>query len=236
MTTWRRFCAIILGRGAILHSFSSGPSLLRAALDLGHYVSFSGMVTFKNWRLDPAIREVPLDRLLVETDAPYLAPVPHRGRRNEPAFVRQVAERVAVVRGLPVRTVDCRDGRQCRSRVFGSRVGVPGEERVSNDQVPSDIEIAQAAKLRPIAEVAAEVGLGPDEILPYGRYKAKITRRSRRPADAEGTAGPGDRHQSRRRPGRGSRPSPSAWRRRCAAWARRSSSASASRRWARCSA
>jgi TatD DNase family protein len=60
------------------------------------------MVTFKNWRLDEAIRETPLDRLLLETDGPYLAPVPHRGRRNEPAFVRHVAERVAEVRGLPL--------------------------------------------------------------------------------------------------------------------------------------
>jgi TatD DNase family protein len=64
-------------------------------------VSFSGMVTFKNWSHDDAIRETPLDRLLVETDGPYLAPVPHRGRRNEPAFVRYVAERVAEVRGIP---------------------------------------------------------------------------------------------------------------------------------------
>jgi TatD DNase family protein len=87
---------------AILHSFSSGPGLLRAGLDLRHYVSFSGMVTFRNWQLDQAILDTPLDRILVETDGPYLAPVPHRGRRNEPAFVRQVAERIAAVRGLPV--------------------------------------------------------------------------------------------------------------------------------------
>jgi TatD DNase family protein len=87
---------------AILHSFSSGPGLLRAGLDLRHYVSFSGMVTFKNWRLDQAILATPIDRILVETDGPYLAPVPHRGRRNEPAYVRHVAERIAAVRGLPV--------------------------------------------------------------------------------------------------------------------------------------
>ncbi len=86
----------------ILHSFSSGMGLLRAGLVHRHYVSFSGMVTFKNWRLDDAIRETPLERLLVETDGPYLAPVPHRGKRNEPAFVRHVAERIAAVRGLPV--------------------------------------------------------------------------------------------------------------------------------------
>ncbi len=97
--------AVLRGNGdvpAILHSFSSGPGLLRAGLDLSHYVSFSGMVTFKNWRLDQAILDTPLDRILVETDGPYLAPVPHRGKRNEPAYVRQVAERIAAVRGLAV--------------------------------------------------------------------------------------------------------------------------------------
>ena len=87
---------------AILHSFSSGPALLRAGLDLGQYVSFSGMVTFRNWRLDQAILDTPLYRLLLETDGPYLAPVPHRGKRNEPLFLRHVAERVAAVRHMPL--------------------------------------------------------------------------------------------------------------------------------------
>jgi len=108
------------GVTAILHSFSSGPGLLRAGLLLRHYVSFSGMVTFKNWRLDQAILETPLDRLLVETDGPYLAPVPHRGKRNEPAFVRQVAERIAAVRGLPTDEVIARTGENA-ARVFGLR-------------------------------------------------------------------------------------------------------------------
>lgn len=89
------------GVTAILHSFSSGPGLLKAAVALGHYLSFSGMITFKTWRLDPVIPEIPADRLLVETDAPYLAPVPQRGRRNEPALVRFVAERLGVVLGVP---------------------------------------------------------------------------------------------------------------------------------------
>lgn len=88
------------GVRAVLHSFSSGLPLLEGALALGHWASFSGMVTFKNWALDAAIRLVPGGRLMVETDSPYLAPIPHRGKRNEPAFVRQVAERVAVVRGV----------------------------------------------------------------------------------------------------------------------------------------
>jgi TatD DNase family protein len=81
----------------ILHSFSSA-GLLRAALDAGHYVSFSGMVTFRSWALDEALRAVPADRLLFESDAPYLAPVPHRGKRNEPAFVVETCRRAAAVR------------------------------------------------------------------------------------------------------------------------------------------
>jgi TatD DNase family protein len=102
---------------AVLHSFSSGLGLLRAGLVLRHYVSFSGMVTFKNWRLNDAILETPLDRLLLETDGPYLAPTPHRGKRNEPAFVRYIAERVAAVRGLPVEELIAATGENAR-RVF----------------------------------------------------------------------------------------------------------------------
>jgi len=102
---------------AILHSFSSGMGLLRAGLVHRHYVSFSGMVTFKNWRLDEAIRETPLDRLLLETDAPYLAPVPYRGKRNEPGYVARVAERVAAVRGLSVEELIAITGQNAQ-RVF----------------------------------------------------------------------------------------------------------------------
>lgn len=103
---------------AVLHSFSSGMSLLRAGVDLGHYVSFSGMVTFKSWRLDDAIRATPLDRLLLETDGPYLAPVPHRGRRNEPAFLCATAERLAAVLGLALDEVIAKTGENA-ARVFG---------------------------------------------------------------------------------------------------------------------
>jgi TatD DNase family protein len=103
---------------AILHSFSSGPGLLRAGLVLRHYVSFSGMVTFKTWQLDDAILETPLDRLLLETDGPYLAPVPFRGKRNEPAYVRQIAERVAEVRRMPLEELIAVTGKNA-GRVFG---------------------------------------------------------------------------------------------------------------------
>ncbi|HET8625668.1 MAG TPA: TatD family hydrolase [Gemmatimonadales bacterium] len=106
------------GVTAILHSFSSGPDLLRAGVDLGHYVSFSGMVTFRNWRLDDAIRATPPDRLLIETDGPYLAPVPHRGKRNEPGYVRLVAEQIARVLRLDVAELMARTGANAE-RVFG---------------------------------------------------------------------------------------------------------------------
>ncbi len=106
---------------AILHSFSSGPALLRAGVDLGHYVSFSGMVTFRSWRQDDAIRATSLDRLLIETDGPYLAPVPHRGKRNEPGYVRLVADRLAQVLGLDVDEVITRTGANA-CRVFGPRI------------------------------------------------------------------------------------------------------------------
>ncbi len=111
----------------ILHSFSSGLGLLRAGLVHRHYVSFSGMVTFKNWRLDEAVRETPLDRLLLETDGPYLAPVPHRGKRNEPAFVGQVAERIAAVRGMAVDELIAITGQNAQ-RVFQLQSGVRSGE------------------------------------------------------------------------------------------------------------
>jgi TatD DNase family protein len=92
------------GKGAfpfVLHCFSSGPSLAKRGLALGGYVSFSGILTFKNSDALRAIAtEVPMDRLLVETDAPYLAPVPHRGARNEPAYVADTAAVLAKVKGV----------------------------------------------------------------------------------------------------------------------------------------
>jgi TatD DNase family protein len=85
----------------VLHCFSSGRSLAETALDLGFYISISGIVTFRNAEdLRAIVRDVPLDRLLVETDAPYLAPVPYRGRRNEPAFVAATAAAVAALKGV----------------------------------------------------------------------------------------------------------------------------------------
>ena len=86
---------------AVLHCFSSGRALAEAGLALGHYVSFSGILTFKNSQdLRDIARDIPADRILVETDAPYLAPVPHRGKRNEPAYVTHTAAMLAQTRGV----------------------------------------------------------------------------------------------------------------------------------------
>ncbi len=91
----------------IFHCFSGGPDEARRALDLGAYLSFSGIVTFKTaGDLRAAAAITPLDRLLVETDAPYLAPVPHRGRQNEPANVALVGAAVAASRGVPVTEIE----------------------------------------------------------------------------------------------------------------------------------
>lgn len=92
--------------GGVIHCFTGDRDDARRYLDLGFHISVAGIVTFRNAdALRTAVRTVPLDRLLIETDAPYLAPVPHRGRRNEPAWVRVVADTVAAVRGETFDTV-----------------------------------------------------------------------------------------------------------------------------------
>lgn len=92
--------------GGVLHCFTEDWDMARAGLDMGLYVSFSGIVTFRNAQsLRDVARQVPEDRLLVETDAPYLAPVPYRGKTNHPAWVRHVAECVAQVRGVTLERV-----------------------------------------------------------------------------------------------------------------------------------
>lgn len=90
----------------VLHCFTAGESLARTALDLGGYISFSGIVTFKNAQeIQDVAKFVPGDRYLVETDAPYLAPIPHRGQSNEPSYVRHTAEKVAELRGISLEQV-----------------------------------------------------------------------------------------------------------------------------------
>ena len=89
--------------GGVMHCFTGDWETAQAAMDLGFYISFSGIVTFKNaLALKEVARQVPLERMLVETDSPYLAPVPHRGKTNEPALVRYVAAEIARLRGIDV--------------------------------------------------------------------------------------------------------------------------------------
>ena len=84
-----------------MHCFAEDWDVAKQALDIGFYISFSGIVTFKSAAtVQEVARKTPLDRILVETDAPYLAPTPHRGKTNEPAFVRHTAEFVAQLRGI----------------------------------------------------------------------------------------------------------------------------------------
>jgi TatD DNase family protein len=87
--------------GGVMHCFTESREVADAAVDIGFYISFSGILTFRNAAaLRDVARVLPMDRILVETDSPYLAPVPHRGKRNQPAYVRFVAEELAKIRGL----------------------------------------------------------------------------------------------------------------------------------------
>ena len=92
--------------GGVFHCFTESAEVARAALDLGFYISFSGILTFKGAQdLRDVASFVPLDRLLIETDSPYLAPVPYRGKTNNPSYVPYVAQQIAQLRGLPVEAV-----------------------------------------------------------------------------------------------------------------------------------
>jgi len=97
------------GRGGfigLIHCFSSGRQLAEVALEIGFMISLSGILTFKSAEaLRDVVRDLPLDRLLVETDSPYLAPTPHRGKRCEPAYVVRTAEELARVKGVPLATI-----------------------------------------------------------------------------------------------------------------------------------
>ena len=98
-----------MGKGTyrgLIHCFSTGRELAEAAIEMGFYISLSGILTFKKAEeLRETVRALPMERLLVETDAPYLAPVPHRGKRNEPAFVAETAACLAELKGLDVEEV-----------------------------------------------------------------------------------------------------------------------------------
>lgn len=92
--------------GGVMHCFTESQAVADAALELGFYISFSGIVTFKSARELKAVAcQVPLERMLIETDSPYLAPAPHRGKTNEPGLVRHVGEEIARLRGIPLQDV-----------------------------------------------------------------------------------------------------------------------------------
>jgi TatD DNase family protein len=94
------------GAGGVIHCFTESAAFAESILAMGFYLSFSGIVTFKNAaNLQAIAKTVPLDRLLIETDAPYLAPVPHRGKTNEPSFVAHTAEFLANLRGISLETL-----------------------------------------------------------------------------------------------------------------------------------
>ena len=89
--------------GGVMHCFTESLNVAMQAIELGFYISFSGIVTFKNARdLQETCRQIPIDKLLIETDSPFLAPVPHRGKTNEPAWVSHVAECIAQLRNIPI--------------------------------------------------------------------------------------------------------------------------------------
>jgi len=92
--------------GGVMHCFTETWDVAARALELGFHISFSGIVTFRNaTELKEVARRVPLERMLIETDSPYLAPVPHRGKRNQPAWVRHVAEEIARLREVPLEAI-----------------------------------------------------------------------------------------------------------------------------------
>lgn len=92
--------------GGVMHCFTESLEVAQAAIAMGFYISFSGIVTFKNAQaLKQVAQQIPLERILVETDSPYLAPIPYRGKTNQPAYVRHVAEEIARLREIPLQTV-----------------------------------------------------------------------------------------------------------------------------------
>jgi TatD DNase family protein len=101
--------------GGVMHCFTENLQIAQAAIDLGFYISFSGIVTFKNAAIIKEVaRSIPLEKILIETDSPYLAPTPHRGKTNQPAFVKHVAEEIALLRGISLEEVG-----ETTSRNFG---------------------------------------------------------------------------------------------------------------------
>jgi TatD DNase family protein len=113
------------GTIGVMHCFTGSHALARTALDAGWYISFSGIITFKKWTDDAILRLVPEDRLLAESDSPYLAPIPHRGKRNEPAWVSFTVARLAEARGTTPAALGEIVSENAR-RIFGLAVSTHG--------------------------------------------------------------------------------------------------------------
>jgi TatD DNase family protein len=111
--------------GGVIHCFTGGVAEARKYVDLGHHLSFSGILTFKNAQpIRDAAAFAPLDRILIETDAPFLAPIPHRGKKNEPAFITETLRVLAEVRGTDVATLEAATTENTR-RLFGLATSAP---------------------------------------------------------------------------------------------------------------
>jgi TatD DNase family protein len=114
--------------GGIMHCFTETLEVAERAMDLNFYISFSGIITFRNAAaLREVARKVPLERILVETDSPYLAPVPHRGKTNQPAYVRHIAEEIARIKDLAPEVVA-----EATTRNFFRLIGYQGGDRVAS--------------------------------------------------------------------------------------------------------
>jgi TatD DNase family protein len=110
------------GVRGVMHCFTGSAALAEVALDAGWMISFSGIITFRKWTDEALLRLVPDDRLLVESDSPYLAPVPNRGKRNEPAWVRHTVERLAAAREIDAESLGVLTARNAE-RLFGLAAG-----------------------------------------------------------------------------------------------------------------
>ena len=117
--------------GGVMHCFTESLDVAQQAIELGFYISFSGIVTFKNAKaLKEVARAIPLERMLVETDSPYLAPAPHRGKTNEPGFVHHVAVEIARLRGVDFEVVADATTRNFFKLFPGARIGTQGAPQI----------------------------------------------------------------------------------------------------------
>ncbi|MCS7000926.1 MAG: TatD family hydrolase [Candidatus Kapabacteria bacterium] len=160
----------------VLHCFSSAVEVLRRALELRMYVSFTGNITFKRWTNDTVLQAVPDDRVMVETDSPYMTPVPHRGKRNEPAFLPYIVQRLAQARSMTVEDIVMKTTQNAK-RLFGLAVcitmllGCLANSRLYADTNQSELDSVEY--IHPYPRVLGVGGLaGPNTIVETQRLLA----------------------------------------------------------------